>query len=1174
MNKNLQYVSFWVLILCIIFCNNNALEAQSLQEKGALKMSKLAADYNMNNNYVTDCTGTLYDSGGANGDYQSNEDYTFTICPEETNGCISLSFVAIDTEGGLDEITIYNGANTDPDSVAKTLSGFQVLNTTYVQANCATITFKSDGSIQNSGWIMVWDCNAPNCDVNDGSDSPQDCINAIPICQNQYYEENAYLGTGNIPEEISGNTSCLSSGEKNDVWYTFTVQESGDLGFTLTPNNGIDDYDWAVYNITNAECSNIAIDGTLEVSCNYSADGGVTGPTGATDIISGTASDENQNALIPVTVGETYVINISQYEDISQSGYTLDFSIATAQINDLLRPTVKKLSADPICGGTEVGIKFSENILCSSVQATDFEFIAYNGINYTWELNTSICENGGGEAYERDHYLTLTPALSPGNYAVALIDTVLDVCGNVGIYPDTLFFSIQGTNFEGTANKTTFCYNEPVLITINGTGNYNFYTTEGAIPQNLIGSGTSIDITALINGGETYNLLVTQVGDGGCESTPQTIPVTRLNATVAELNIPASVCLLPNETTFKAQLADNATEGGTFLINNGATINAQTGEINLSTIIPNTTYTITYVISGLCPASSFGSIKFLAQPAVLTLSNFECLNNATDEFTFDLTATDFAGTVQVNDTNLSATFAGNGTETQTLQLPSNGTATYTLTITDLVSQCQNTQTFVAPQCPNCPVLPTPLTVSNFDCLNDNTDNFTADLTANNFSGTAYISEANITLSFEGGATETKSVTLPSNSGANYTIVLTDATTQCQNVQTFVAPQCPDCNPQAGTMPTNIVTVCYGNSVNIATNGDEVLENGMIQMYALHNSPTAQIGNIVATNPNGNFTNNGTVAYNQTYYVSSIVGFDYDGNGMPDLNNICTDVAQGTPLVFLAPLKFDIDEHCDFKETGDFTITAMVSGGLPAFNTQSTYTIQGDFNGEIGHNETFTIVTPEDAPDSYQFFATDLNGCATDTTREFYCEKTPLELLRFEATPKNTNASLLTWSVATQVNIKSYTLKAATNGINFETIALVNATDNSTETQNYNYTHTHNNPATNTIYYQLFATDFNNNTQLVATTSLNLEHFSQNNELKINKLYFSNNNNLHLQFTPHSPQLPTTITVFNTIGKKIIVQKIAENQTMYILPLQNNLPSGVYFVVLQNGTHTKTQKVVR
>lgn len=71
----------------------------------------------------------------------------------------------------------------------------------------------------------------------------QDCLGAKPICQNSYANQNAYTGTGNYANEITIANSCLAYGERNDVWYTFTVTQSGSLTFLITPDVLTDDYD-------------------------------------------------------------------------------------------------------------------------------------------------------------------------------------------------------------------------------------------------------------------------------------------------------------------------------------------------------------------------------------------------------------------------------------------------------------------------------------------------------------------------------------------------------------------------------------------------------------------------------------------------------------------------------------------------------------------------------------------------------------------------------------------------------------------------------------------------------------------------------------------------------------------------------------------------------------------
>ncbi len=67
----------------------------------------------------------------------------------------------------------------------------------------------------------------------------QDCDNAIAVCAQSYTQATSYSGWGS--QEVFG--TCLSSQEKNSVWYVFTVQNSGTFTFLLNTAN---DYDFAM----------------------------------------------------------------------------------------------------------------------------------------------------------------------------------------------------------------------------------------------------------------------------------------------------------------------------------------------------------------------------------------------------------------------------------------------------------------------------------------------------------------------------------------------------------------------------------------------------------------------------------------------------------------------------------------------------------------------------------------------------------------------------------------------------------------------------------------------------------------------------------------------------------------------------------------------------------------
>src|SRR5262245_33403232 len=97
----------------------------------------------------------------------------------------------------------------------------------------------------------------------------QDCLGAIPICGPIYTTASSTFGSGNYPNEDPPST-CLVPGEFNSLWFIFTVISSGDLAFTTYPVNSGADYDWALYDLTNATCEDILTNSSLSVSCNSS----------------------------------------------------------------------------------------------------------------------------------------------------------------------------------------------------------------------------------------------------------------------------------------------------------------------------------------------------------------------------------------------------------------------------------------------------------------------------------------------------------------------------------------------------------------------------------------------------------------------------------------------------------------------------------------------------------------------------------------------------------------------------------------------------------------------------------------------------------------------------------------------------------------------------------------
>ena len=332
----------------------------------------------------------------------------------------------------------------------------------------------------------------------------QDCPGALPICDSIYYELNAYSGTGNIPNEITPAISCLASGEKNDVWYFFTVQTWGILNFSITPNVMSDDYDWAVYNLTNNTCSQIATNPALSVRCNYSGVAGITGPNGLPGL-------QNEPTL-NVSPGEVYYVNVSQFST-STNGYTINFGASTASIVDNIPPEVASISTPLPCGRDSLVVTFTEKVQCSSVQASDFVINGPLGsvLNVT-SAYSNTCNNI--THYTKTFVLHFSPAIYlSGSYNLTVVDTILDICDNVLLIPSNFAFGVTAMNV--TQVKTNVTCNggnngtAAVNVILGGVPPYTYTWSNGQTTQSITGLAVGTYTATITNSGSACPTIAT-----------------------------------------------------------------------------------------------------------------------------------------------------------------------------------------------------------------------------------------------------------------------------------------------------------------------------------------------------------------------------------------------------------------------------------------------------------------------------------------------------------------------------------------------------------------------------------------------------------------------------------------------------------------------------------------
>lgn len=348
--------------------------------------------------------------------------------------------------------------------------------------------------------------------------STSDCIGAIQLCGGIYTETSAPQGWG-ATYEFTG--ICNQNTESSSLWYTFTVQQSGLLSFVLTPANFADDYDWALFNITNGGCAGIQNGSSPEVNCNSYGQIGQNGLTGISSANGGTGTSNGPgnlngpafNADLPVQVGQTYALVMMNWSG-STDGYTIDFTQSTASLYDQIPPTVVSVETD--CVNESLEVNFSENIITSSVQATDFSITTPSGATVGI---TTVTPGQPGATSQELYGLLLQSALQEVGMHTLTITSVSgnveDACGNVVVDIDFQFEVVEPLNFN--VSYTTACngYNGGLVAT-QGDGGVAPVTFR--LDGSLIANGT-------LSGLDTGDYLLTVQDAAGCQvSSTITIP--------------------------------------------------------------------------------------------------------------------------------------------------------------------------------------------------------------------------------------------------------------------------------------------------------------------------------------------------------------------------------------------------------------------------------------------------------------------------------------------------------------------------------------------------------------------------------------------------------------------------------------------------------------------------
>ncbi|MCS7153860.1 MAG: gliding motility-associated C-terminal domain-containing protein [Bacteroidia bacterium] len=366
-----------------------------------------------------------------------------------------------------------------------------------------------------------------------------DCSGAIRLCSPTYTYPGGVPSPGQVLElGNDGRGTCLLGGEHRSVWFIFTVQTGGTMGFLICPLSGLGgrDYDFALWDVTNLPNPCDIFSGTGNVPppirCNYSANQSTTtccglppnycstsGLTGLDHtnpqpgIISNTASDPPIMPGLQVSPGQTFLLLVDNFSN-NNVGFTINFT-GTAQYIDVTPPRIDSVYRG--CGNsydtqlpalTQLRVRFNELIRPNSVDANGSDFTLFDNTTNTQIPITAAAPLNPPQT--NTVALTTGQPLVPGRIYALYINyndpniagpptggannvPIQDQCGNVlptttvpeGAAADTFLFTLLDTLQPQISLTSPRCVGTPTgtisAQTTGGLGPYEYVLMSGAV---------------------------------------------------------------------------------------------------------------------------------------------------------------------------------------------------------------------------------------------------------------------------------------------------------------------------------------------------------------------------------------------------------------------------------------------------------------------------------------------------------------------------------------------------------------------------------------------------------------------------------------------------------------------------------------------------------------------
>ncbi|NER18461.1 Calx-beta domain-containing protein, partial [Spongiivirga citrea] len=446
---------------------------------------------------INSCIGVFTDSGGSTGNYDNNETYTITICPDVGGAQVSANFTTFDVEQNFDFLFAYEGVGTTT-LIDTYTNGVNVPGTiTSTDASgCLTFVFTSDGSVNGLGWVADVSCSVttPGLSIGDAVVGEGSGTISFPV---------TYTGpnTGAFTVDFSSAGGTAAENIDYDA-------ASGTLSFSGTTNETLT----IVTNITDDTDFEFAENFTVTLS---NVSGG--GPSLVKAVGTGTINDDDLLEDQPLELVEKF----NGYTDYASTGNTL-----RADPNGVDECTIVSSSSNTLTSNITTGATIEAAYLYwSHSGATPDPNVTFEGIPVT--ASVSYRANRGTTQtfynFRADVTSIVAATTNPNTESFDFSDLTIDngdpyCSGTVVLGGWTLFIFYSDSSlpassinlYQGFAGEQNSSESYPLdgFFANNITGaKATFVTWEG--DPNISSAAESLSIT---NQGGTE---ITLSGDGG-----------------------------------------------------------------------------------------------------------------------------------------------------------------------------------------------------------------------------------------------------------------------------------------------------------------------------------------------------------------------------------------------------------------------------------------------------------------------------------------------------------------------------------------------------------------------------------------------------------------------------------------------------------------------------------